>query len=181
MGEKKVRTEAPLCTWPSGWQDKIRHGATDNIILNESGTHILLAWRAGEEIEGDKWALIGGYVGQGKGVAETVHEETRQEADRQVGSLALFRIVDNPNRRNDPSQNISFVFASTVPDQESYGEVAVSDPDRGITKAVWFPRDDLPPEESFAFDHHEILQAYLADPTVYPLSIFMSGPEQLST
>lgn len=175
MGEKKIRADVPLCTWPSGWQGIIRHGVIDNIVVNESGTHILLVWRAGKEIEGDKWALIGGYVDQGKSVVGTVHEETRQEAGRRVGSLALFRIVDNPNRRNDPSQNISFVFVGTVPDPEIYGEVEVDDPDKGVTKVAWFPLDGLPPEEALAFDHHGIVQAYRTDPTVYPLSIFMSG------
>ena len=142
-----------------------------------SRTYVLLVWRARAEIEGGSWALVGGYVDPGDTVVQTVHNETWQEAAKRVGSLALFRIVDNPSRRNEPAENISHVFVSTVPDQETYGIVEVDDPDRGVQHAQWFALDALPTEEEMAFDHRRILAEYQADPTTYPLSIFMSGEQ----
>jgi len=69
------------------------------------------------------------------------------------------------------------VCASTVPDPADYGEYEVADPDRGVTKACWFALDALPSEDLWAWDHGEIVRTYQADPTTYPMSIFMSGPQ----
>lgn len=160
----------PVCRWPNGWEGQPRHVTIDNIVVNKSRTHILLVERAKDEIEGGFWALIGGYLEHGMTLIETVEAESREEARIQrLESLALFRIVDNPNR---DAGNVSCVFESVVGDREEYGEVQVADPDGGVVLARWFPIDQ--PPQRMAFDHAAILTEYLADPTTYPLGIFIS-------
>lgn len=174
MAGGEVRTDIPVCRWPGGWEGNLRHAAVDSIIVNRSGTHYLLVLRSGGEIEGDLWALAGGYVDQGKSVVETVKAENAEEAGvRKMGSLALFRVVDNPDRYKETAGNIAFVFVSVVDDPEEYGDVAVTDPDGGTQLARWFPKDERPRGDAMAFDHGLILDAFEADPTTYPLDVFM--------
>lgn len=178
MSGEGLRDDLVVCRFPSSWEGNLRHAVIDNIVLNPSRTHILLVWRGDKEIEGNKWALVGGYVDPDATVQSTVEAETGQETNqKQIGAVALFRVVDNPNRRNETAQNISFVFVSEVPDPPVYGEITVTDPDQGVTKARWFPLDALPAEEEMAFDHHRIVTQFLVDPTsVYdPTLIFMSS------
>ena len=175
MSREGVRTDIPICIWPGGWEGNLRHAVVDNIITNRSMTHILLVWRSEAEIEGGKWALPGGYVDPGDTVVGTVHNETSQVTGQRLGALALFRIVDNPHRRNEQVGDISFVFASNVEDPDTYGEFMVDDPDRGVTKARWFELADFPPEEATAFDHYQIVMAYRDDPATYPLDLFISS------
>ncbi|HSW65620.1 MAG TPA: NUDIX domain-containing protein [Bacillota bacterium] len=176
MGAERLRSDLPVTRYPSGWEGHVRALVTDIITVNESGTHVLLVWRGEKELEGNKWALIGGYVDPDRTVAETAKNETHEEAATRIGSLMLYKIVDDPRRRNEPNQNISAVCVNTIEDQTTYGELEVNDPDQGTTRARWFGRDELPSEAEMAFDHHKILTAYMTEPSnVYPMSVFMSA------
>lgn len=175
--KKELRENYPVCRWPSGWEGNTRHFVVDNIIVNEARTHILLVRRAAKEIEGGKWALPGGYVDPDETVAGAATKETEEEASvpaEALGSIALFRIVDNPDRVGEAAQNISAVFVSVVPDNivESHLAAQTPDPDGGTDEARWWHRLDGLPE--MAFDHRQIIAEFTANPTTYPLEIFMS-------
>lgn len=176
MAGGEVRTDLPRCRWPlSGWEGNLRHAVVDNIVINKSRTHYLLIFRSEGEEEGGMWALPGGYIDPGKTAVETVEAETAEEAGvRRIGSLALFCVVDNPNRYKETAGNITFVFVSEVDDPEEYGDVIVDDPDGGTQRARWFPIGGRPRGDAMAFDHDLLLDAFEADPTTYPLKIFMS-------
>lgn len=154
----------------------MRHAVIDNIIMNRSRTHYLLVLRSEGEIEGGIWALVGGYVDPGRTVVETVEAESAEKAGvRRLGSLALFRIVDNPDRHKEAAGNISFVFVSEVDDPAEYGDVAIVDPDGGTQHARWFPVNERPRGDAMAFDHSLVLDAFEADPTTIPVNrVFMS-------
>lgn len=154
----------------------VRAVTADLIITNEAGTHILLVHRAPGKAQGDKWALVGGYVDLDETISSAIIREAQEEAGLQIAEVALWRVVDNPNRHNETGQNITFVFVGKVKDPVEPGETPVSDPDGGIDKAAWFPVDGLPPEGEWAFDHYDLTQIYLSDQATTPLSsIFISN------
>ncbi|HZM63802.1 MAG TPA: NUDIX domain-containing protein [Candidatus Saccharimonadales bacterium] len=174
---KEIRTDLPISRFPSGWEGNLRLWVVDNIVVNESRTHILLVYRSPGEIEGDKWALPGGYVEPDETVTGAAKKETEEEGglpQKALGNIALFRIVDNPNRRNERAQNISAVFVTVIDDETAFSQVQLqaADPDGGTNEARWWHRLDGLPE--MAFDHREIIAEFTANPTVYPLDIFMS-------
>ena len=91
-------------------------------------------------------------------------EETGYEAKE----LNLFRIIDNPNRKREDRQNVSFVFLVEPGNQ-------ISTPDSEVKKLEWFGLDNLPKEEDFAFDHFENVKLYLKHlTTLFSLPIFTS-------
>lgn len=175
--KKALQENYPVCRWPSGWEGNTRHLVVDNIIVNEARTHILLVRRAANEIEEGKWALPGGYVDPNETVVGAAIKETEEEASvpaEAIGSIALFRIVDNPDRRGEAAQNISAVFVSVIPDHIVQNHVLnqTPDPDGGTEEARWWHRLDGLPE--MAFDHREIIAEFTANPQTYPLDLFIS-------
>ncbi len=139
------------CTFENGDQALLRHVVIDAIILKEG--KILLVKRAEKLIEGGKWALVGGFVEQNENLKQAAEREILEESGYKVNDLRLFTIIDNPHRKNEDRQNISFVFIC-----ESKEKIGESDWE--VTEQKWFDVDNLPSEE-VAFDHLEIIQLYL--------------------
>ena len=77
-----------------------------------------------------------------------------EETGYQVSELKLMRIKDNPDRKGETRQNISFVHTCLAGKQ-------TGEPDDESSEQKWFPPDRLPPKQEMAFDHYDDIQIYL--------------------
>jgi ADP-ribose pyrophosphatase YjhB (NUDIX family) len=141
------------CTFENGNKASppLRHVVIDALVIKDD--KILLVKRAPQLTAGGKWADIGGFIGHGEFLKQTVAREVLEETGYTIKDITLLTIRDNPDR-NENRQNISFVYVCTP--IEKTGEA-----DKESTEVKWFAFDELPDEKEFAFDHYQIIQLYL--------------------
>lgn len=154
------------CTFEHGASTFLRH-VTVNAILTKDGK-ILLGKRGtykGRPLEEmGKWALIGGFVDRDENLEQAIRREIREECGCEIGTITLFHIKDNPDRKAEDRQNIEFVYII-----EAISEPSGSDEE--VTCLEWFAIDQLPPIEDMAFDHRDDLvlyKKYLSQPFPLP-------------
>jgi len=140
------------CSFENGHQALLRHITMVAIIVRDH--KILLVKRAAHSLEGNKYALPGGYMNRDETLAQGIAREVHEETGYETVSSKLFRIVDNPDRPREDTQNVDFVFLVEI--GEKTGEH-----DDEIQEAKWFPFDQLPDDDEMAFDHIEDIRAYL--------------------
>lgn len=132
------------CQFESGVKAELRHVVFDALCVKNQ--KILLVKRAKHLIEAGKYALPGGYLEKNETIKQGVLRELREESGYNGQIISLFQITDAPNRKNDPSQNVSFVFL--IKALKKTGQ-----PDKEVTVVKWFSLNKLPPENKIAFDH----------------------------
>lgn len=120
-----------------------------------AGPEVLLIQRGHPPFEGC-WALPGGFVEEG----ETLEQAARRELEEETGltglTLAQLATFGDPGR--DPrGWTVSVAFWSWLGPEMGEGIAAGDD----AAAARWWALDGLPP---LAFDHAEILAAFLARP-----------------
>lgn len=140
------------CQFESGDKTSLRHVVVDCIIVKDN--ELLLVKRVGKLLEGGKWALVGGFMERGETLEECVKREIKEEAGYTVKEIKLFRVIDNPNRRNEDRQNISFVFLANA-------DKKIGEGDWEVEGHKWFKLDNLPPKEEIAFDHLDNIELYI--------------------
>lgn len=151
------------CQFENGNKGRLRHVVVDCLILN--GDQLLLVKRVGNLLEGGRWALVGGFMERGETLEECVRREIKEEAGYMVKDIKLFRIIDNPNRRNEDRQNISFVYLANA-------DKKIGEGDWEVEGHKWFKLSDLPPREDIAFDHLDNIELYkkhLVNPFLLPV------------
>jgi 8-oxo-dGTP diphosphatase len=122
--------------------------------------HVLLIQRGNPPFAGS-WALPGGFVEEGKQVADAAPRELVEETGLKVdvGVLELLGVYDTPGR--DPrGWTVSVVYIARVP-----AESAVAGAD-DASDARWFAVEELP---ELAFDHALIVadaRAFVAEPAL---------------
>ncbi len=142
------------CTFESGKQTShLRHAVVDVLLIDKKT--ILLTRRADSLREGGKWCLPGGYMDRDETAVEAAMRELHEEAGYTCEIYDLFTILDEPNRKGDDRQNISFVFLAKP--IEKVGEIDPSE----VSEMQWFPLDALPDEADMAFDHFDIIWRYI--------------------
>lgn len=141
------------CTFENGHKANLRHVVVDAIAINNKN-QILLIKRAKHVFRGDKWGLPGGYLDRDETIKEAVVREVKEETNLKAKPIKLFKIIDNPNRRNEERQGVCFVYLVSVTGKPKPQESEVSE-------VRWFDLDKLPPESDFAFDHLEIINSFL--------------------
>ncbi len=139
------------CTFEDGGVAALRHVVMDAII--EKDGKILLVRRASHLTEGGKLALPGGFLNREETAEQGVLRELQEETGWEGKIVSLFQVNTSPKRRNEDRQNVVFVFL-IEPIKE------VGKPDAEASEVVWMALDDLPPIESFAFDHGDMLALY---------------------
>ena len=139
------------CFFENGNENSLRHAVVDTVVID--GDKILLVKRTGKSLEGNKWALPGGYVERDETIKEAAAREVLEETGYQVKDITLLTIRDNPDRPKEDRQNISFVFIGQV--DKKVGEF-----DGEIDDVQWFPLSGLPNEEEVAFDHYKNIELY---------------------
>lgn len=141
------------CKFENGKAAQLRHAVVDAVMM-ENGK-ILLVKRADHLHGGGQWAIPGGFIDHGETTVEAVMREVLEETGYTCAVKDLFTIIDQPNRRGDDRQNISFVYVVTPIQQ-------VAQPDKKeVSDLRWFPLDQLPRQEEIAFDHMEIIWNYI--------------------
>lgn len=140
------------CTFENGKKASLRHAVADVLLINNH--KILLVKRAAHLTNPNKWAIIGGFVDRDEYIENTAKRETLEETGYQVTITALFRINDNPKRKGEDRQNISFIYLAKPVKK-------VREADKESSETRWFDLDKLPPPDEFAFDHYEQIQLYL--------------------
>ncbi len=141
------------CTFENGNKASLRHVVVDAIVVDNN--KILLIKRARQLLNGGKWAIPGGFVDRGETCQQAAERELKEETNLDAKSVKLFKITDDPNRKNEDRQNIAFIYiikASGTPKGQ----------DGEVEDIKWFDIKNMPPEKDFAFDHFEIIQEYLS-------------------
>jgi 8-oxo-dGTP diphosphatase len=141
------------CKFENGGKANLRHVTTDCLIVDEE--KILLVKRADHFLEGGKYALPGGYLDPGETTKQGVVREALEETGYEVDLQFLLHINDDPDRKRDERQNVTFYYVA-------HPVKKVQEADEESTDIRWFAFDALPPREQTAFDHYEEIQMYLA-------------------
>ncbi|MBI5127470.1 NUDIX hydrolase [Candidatus Roizmanbacteria bacterium] len=140
------------CSFENDNKNSLRHVVVDMIVVKDN--QILLVKRAPQLTNGNKYALIGGFMERNETSKQAALREIMEETGYKAEIISLFRIVDNPDRRGEDRQNISFVYL--VKPLEKIGA-----PDHEVKELKWFDLDKLPKPEEFAFDHLDNINLYL--------------------
>ena len=140
------------CTFEDDGKGLLRHAVVDMLVIKDN--QILLVKRAPHLTNGNKYALVGGFMERDETSKQTALRETMEETGYKAEIIDLFRIIDHPNRRGEDRQNISFVYL--VKPLEKTGTS-----DYEVKELKWFNLDNLPTPSEFAFDHLENIQLYL--------------------
>ena len=140
------------CTFENGNKNSLRHVVVDMLIVKEN--KILLVKRAPHLTNGNLYALVGGFVERDEDTRQAAIRESLEETGHKCEVISLFRVVDNPGRRNEDRQNISFIYI--MKPLEKVGEF-----DSEVKELRWFDLDKLPKQEEFAFDHLDHVKLYL--------------------
>lgn len=140
------------CTFENGNKNSLRHVVVDMLIVKNN--QILLVKRAPHLLNGNLYALVGGFVERNETTKQAVIREAMEETGYKVKVISLFRIIDHPNRKNENRQNISFVYLVEPLDK-------VGKSDHEVKELKWFDLDKLPLQEEFAFDHLDNVKLYL--------------------
>ena len=139
------------CTFENGRKASLRHVVVDAITVKDQ--KILLIRRALQLSNGGKWAIPGGFLDRDETCEQAIAREVKEETGLKATSVKLFKITDDPNRKNEDRQNVAFVYIV-----EASGQIKF-DPHE-VTDAKWFNINNLPKENEFAFDHYEIIRGY---------------------
>jgi len=142
-----------ICTFENGNKAALRHVVVDAIATKDG--KILLIKRAPNVFCPNKWGLPGGYLDRDETIKDAVIREVKEETNLDAKPIELFKIIDNPIRRNEERQNVCFIYVVEVSGEPKPQESEVAE-------IKWVDVAKLPKEEDFAFDHLEIIKEYLA-------------------
>ncbi len=142
------------CYFENSHKTSLRHVVIDMLVVKDN--QILLVKRGPKYSEPNKWALPGGFLDRNETIEQAVLRELQEETGYSGKIIKLFRIVDNPQRRHEDRQNVSF-FYLVKPLKKIGGS------DDEIAGVKWFDLDNLPPQKDFAFDHLETIKLFIKE------------------
>lgn len=149
------------CIFENGKKANLRHVTVGALVIN-SKDEVLLVKRAEDIIRGGKYTVPGGFIDRDETAYEAVIRELKEEAGVSGEVIKLLRINDNPERPKEDRQNVDFIFlVHAISDSNNH--------DSEVTEVKWFNKDNLPDEDSFAFDHREIILEYFRKKDNIPL------------
>lgn len=140
------------CTFENGNKASLRHVVVDAIIIKDK--KILLVRRASHLVNGNKWAIPGGFLDRDETLEKAVLRELKEETGLNGKIVKLLKIVDDPSRKNEDRQNVAFVYII-----HASGKIKI-DPEE-VIEAKWFDINQLPRKKDFAFDHFEMVQEFI--------------------
>lgn len=141
------------CIFENGRKSRLRHVTIDALGVDRQ--RLLLVRRSKNLLlEGDKYALPGGFLNRDETLVQGVLRELKEETGYRGRVVSLFRINSRPDRQGEDRQNVTFVFLVEPTKQESQ-------PDAEVQFVRWFALDSLPDPSEIAFDHWETIELYL--------------------
>lgn len=140
------------CTFENGNKANLRHVVVDAICIKSN--KVLLVKRGPKYSNPGKYALPGGFLDRDETTEQATLRELKEETGYNGKITKLIKVLDDPNRRNEDRQNVSFIYLVEVGDK-------IGQPDDEVDSVHWFPLNQLPKASDFAFDHFEILESYL--------------------
>ena len=152
------------CVFEDNNKALLRHIVVDAIIIKDN--KILLAKRADHLVGGGKYCLPGGYLNRDETASEAVLREVKEETGYEGKIVKFLGVRDNPFRKGDNNQNITFLFLVKALEK-------VSEADDESASVDWFELDNLPAEENIAFDHFELIKVYKKYKAGQDLPIFL--------
>ncbi len=141
------------CAFEDESPASLRHVVVNIVLLNDK-RQILLVKRAKHLLNGEKWALVGGFLDRDENTREAAVREIKEETGYESEIDKLLRIADNPDRPKEDRQNVAFVYTGKV--LEKTGEM-----DEENSEMKWFDSNSLPDKDEFAFDHFENINLFL--------------------
>ncbi|MEK7502744.1 MAG: NUDIX hydrolase [Patescibacteria group bacterium] len=141
-----------ICEFENGGKGKLRHVTVKALTVNDKG-EVLLVKRAQNLVRGGKYDIPGGFLDRDENSREGALRELFEETGIKGKIQFLLRINDSPKRPKEDRQNLDIVFVV----KPIGGKLKT---DRESTEAGWFSKDNLPSEESFAFDHRDSILKY---------------------
>lgn len=140
------------CIFENGNKASLRHVTVGVILVNDKG-EVLLVKRAPHLINGNKYAVPGGFLDRDETTEQAALRELKEETGYDGKIKFLFQIIDNPDRPKETRQNVHFQYIAelTGGSKMDNNEVASID---------WVPLDSLPSQEDRAFDHIESIELY---------------------
>ena len=127
---------------PCGLEEYANPAPTASALVTDGDGRILLARRAGDPGEG-LWDLLGGFMDEGEEPLETLRRELREETglELEVGDF-LGGIPDTYG--DEGIWTVNLYWSATVAG-------GVARPADDVAELAWFPPDELPPRDDFAF------------------------------
>jgi 8-oxo-dGTP diphosphatase len=152
------------CVFENDNKASLRHAVVDAIVIKEN--KILLVKRAPHLREGNKYCLPGGFIDRDETVEQAVLRELKEETGYDGRIIKLLGVKDDPLRKGDDRQNITFLFLIEPTEK-------ISDPDNETTSVDWFELDKLPAVDNFAFDHYDLIEIYRKYKAGQNLAVFI--------
>ncbi len=132
----------------------LRHVTVDALAIKDN--KILLVKRSGKSFrEPGKYALPGGFLNRDETLEEGIKREVQEETGFEVLEAKLYKVIDNPNRKGEDTQDVDFAYIIKLGEK-------VTDHDQEVSGIHWYDLKSLPEEKQFAFDHFQIISDYLA-------------------
>ncbi len=140
------------CTFENGNEGLLRHVTVGAIVINDNN-EVLLVKRAPHLINGNRYALPGGYLDRNETTEQGALRELKEETGYEGKVVKLFQIIDSPSRPKEDRQNVDFkyIVELTGGDKKDNNEVS---------SIEWVSLDELPHEDMRAFDHMESVELY---------------------
>lgn len=113
------------------------------LVLDGLG-RVLLARRAFEP-EAGKWDVPGGFLEEGEEPLDGLRRELREEAGLEIKPLGLHGIfADRYGGAEDATATLNLYWTARIVSGDP-------EPADDVAELVWFPLDELPPDEELAF------------------------------
>jgi len=139
------------CKFEYGKKVNLRHTTVDALMVKDN--KILLTKRSENLSQSGKYCLPGGYLDMNETTSQAVLRELKEETGYEGKVKFLLRINDDPARKNDPQQNINFVYMIEPGEQSGTA-------DSEVTEIKWFNLDKIPNPDNMAFDHYKSIELY---------------------
>jgi ADP-ribose pyrophosphatase YjhB (NUDIX family) len=127
-----------------------RHVVSNGVVVKDDK---ILLIRRGIEPEIGKWALPGGYMDWDETIEQTVVREVKEETGIDAQIKFMIGVYTNPQRKNDPNQNVSIIFSMSPLTHDPKPQ------ESEIQEIQWGDIHSLP--EDMAFDHADMIKDYL--------------------
>lgn len=153
-----------ICEFEDGGNGKLRHVTVKALTVNDKN-QILLEKRGPKLSRPGKYDIPGGFMNRDENTKQTALRELFEETGIKGEIEFLLRVNDNPDRPKEDRQSVDIIYVVRA----MGGNIKV---DHESMEAGWFSEENIPPEEDFAFDHHDSILKYfqyLKEPFELPI------------